>query len=375
VSVGTADSAVGAARGTGLHAEVAVHLGDFDLDVSLFGSPGETVAVLGPNGAGKTTLLRCLAGLQPIDRGRIVVDGTVLDAAEGSGAATFVPPQQRGVGVVFQQHLLFPAMSVTDNVAFGLRARGVAKATARARASELLAVVGLEGRGGDRPAVLSGGQSQRVALARALAIDPSLLLLDEPLAALDASTRSEIRRELRRHLDALDHGVRLVVTHDPVDAFALAERVVVIEDGRVTHDGPLSEIAARPRTRYVADLIGVNLYPGTVGSPGVVTIGAAAGADRFDLVVAGDAAGAVFVVVHPRAVSLHRHRGEGSPRNVWSAPITDVDLERDRARVRLAGPLPITAEITTAAAAELALRPGEEVWVSVKATEVEVYER
>jgi molybdate transport system ATP-binding protein len=352
----------------GLDVDLAVRVGIFDLDVSFRADPGATVAILGPNGAGKTTLLRCLAGLQRIDRGSVAVDGMVWDAP---GDGVFVAPAERGVGVVFQEHLLFPSMSVVDNVAFGLRARGMPRPAARERAVALLDAVGLVDRARDRPAALSGGQRQRVALARALAVEPSLLLLDEPLAALDVTTRVEVRRELRRHLDALDDGVRLLVTHDPVDAFALAERVVVVEAGRVTHDGPLAEIAARPRTSYVADLIGVNLYSGLAGSAGRLAVEP----DGVELVSAAKGAGPVFALVHPRAVSLHRERPTGSPRNVWVAVVADVDLERDRARVRLDGRLPITAEITAASAVDLSLRPGDEVWVSIKATEVEVYPR
>jgi molybdate transport system ATP-binding protein len=352
----------------GLDVDLAVRVGDFDLDVSFRADPGATVAILGPNGAGKTTLLRCLAGLQRIDRGRVAVDGTVWDAP---GDGVFVAPAERGAGVVFQEHLLFPSMSVVDNVAFGLRARGTRRPAARERAVALLDAVGLSDRARDRPAALSGGQRQRVALARALAVEPSVLLLDEPLAALDVTTRAEVRRELRRHLDALVGGVRLLVTHDPVDGFALAERVVVVEGGRVTHDGPLAEIAARPRTSYVADLIGVNLYSALAGSAGRLAVEPGG----VELVSATDVAGPAFAVVHPRAVSLHRERPTGSPRNVWAAVVADVDLERDRARVRLGGRLPITAEITAASAVDLSLRPGDEVWVSIKATEVEVYPR
>jgi molybdate transport system ATP-binding protein len=363
----------------GLAVDLALRVGDFDLDVSFRAEPGATVAILGPNGAGKTTLLRCLAGLQRIDRGRIEVDGAVWDSPDDG---VFVDAAARGAGVVFQEHLLFPSMSVVDNVGFGLRARGMSRAVARARATALLDAVGLVERTRDRPDALSGGQRQRVALARALAVEPSLLLLDEPLAALDVTTRAEIRRELRRHLGALASGVRLLVTHDPVDAFALAERVVVLEDGRVTHDGPLAEIAARPRTGYVADLIGVNLYSAVAGSgtPGPGGTGSTRGRvavepDGVELVSGSDVGGPVFAVVHPRAVSLHRQRPSGSPRNVWAAVVADVDLERDRARVRLDGRVPITAEITAASAVDLSLRPGDDVWVSIKATEVEVYPR
>ncbi len=349
-----------------LSAAIDVTVGEFRLEVEIEAAAGETVAVLGPNGAGKSTILRCLAGLHGIDAGRIVLDDVVLD---DPATGTFVSPQRRNVGVVFQDHLLFPSMSVRENVAFGLRSRGVARAEARARAGALLERVGLGDRASARPADLSGGQSQRVALARALATDPGLLLLDEPLAALDVTTRTAIRRELRRQFDPLVGCVRILVSHDPVDAFALAERVVIVEDGRVSQTGPLAEVAARPRTRYVADLVGVNLWSGEGDGTSVRLDGGA------ELVVADPASGPVFVVVHPRAVSLLHSEPSGSPRNTWRGRVTDVDLERDRARVGITGPIQITAEITSAAAVELDLRPGDDIWVSVKATETETYPR
>ena len=232
------------------------HVGTFRLDVELTTKSGETVAVLGPNGSGKTTLFRCLAGLLPIDGGRIELDGEPLDDPAHD---VFVRPERRPVAVVFQDYLLFPNLTALENVAFGLRARGVAKAEARARATAWLERVGLADHAHHRPRALSGGQAQRVALARALATEPRLLLLDEPLAALDAGTRGDVRRDLRRHLATFD-GVRLLVTHDPVDAYALADRVVILEAGqrrpdrhaRRRHRPTPLPLRRRPRRRQPA---------------------------------------------------------------------------------------------------------------------------
>ena len=350
----------------GLVAEVDATVGALELRVSLDVAPGETVAVLGPNGAGKTTLLRVLAGLHPLRSGEVRLDGAVLDGG----------PEERPVGVVFQDLLLFPHLSCVENVAFGLRARGASRESARAAASSWLERVGLGDRGGDRPGQLSGGEAQRVALARTLATSPRLLLLDEPLSALDATTRAMTRRDLRRLLSEHE-GVRLLVTHDPLEAMALADRLVVLEAGRVVQEGTPATISARPRTPYVADLVGVNLLRGVAGSDGaVVVVGAvtlhAAGSDGDREVVVGDA----FAVVHPRAVALHRRRPEGSARNVWSGSVGNVELDAGRARVAVVldgGAVALVAEVTPAAVAELRLAEGGPVWASVKATEVTVY--
>src|SRR6266550_539092 len=225
-------------------------------------------------------------------------------------------------------------------------------------------VLGAEGN--RKPASLSGGQAQRVALARVLALNPALLLLDEPMAALDASTRVEFRRDLRRHLESF-RGVRLLVTHDPVEAMAMADRLVVIEHGRVLQSGTPGDVTQHPRSRYVADLVGVNLFRGRA-SQNVITL-----ADGGSLTAAGAADGDVFAVVHPRTVALYRTRPDGTPRNVWEGRAVDLDLEGDRVRVRLSGLPPIVAEVTPAAVRELGLDRGDQVWVAVKATEVSVY--
>jgi molybdate transport system ATP-binding protein len=340
-----------------LHAEVAVRLGLLDLDAVLDVAPGEAVAVVGPNGAGKTTLLRAIAGLQPIDRGVVVVDGVDV---------TTTNVERRRIGVDFQDHVLFPHLSALDNVAFGPRSAGVRRREARDRARDWLARVGLDDHAGHRPDQLSGGQSQRVALARALSIDPRRLPHDVPLAALYATTRTETRRALRRDLAA--SGVaRVLVTHDPVDAAALADRIVVLESGRVVQQGAPADIAARPRSRYVADLVGVNLLRGTGRAGHLVLDGGTT------LVVPDADTGDVLAVVHPRSVALFRDRPEGTPRNVWQGTIASVDDEGDRVRVDVAGAIPIVAEVTPAAVRDLALAPGAGVWVSVKATEIAAY--
>jgi molybdate transport system ATP-binding protein len=348
-----------------LTAQVGVELDGFALDVALAVEPGRTTAIVGPNGAGKTTLLRALAGLRALTTGRIDLDGTVLD---DPAAGTYLPPERRPVAVVFQDNLLFPHLSALDNVAFGLRCRGGRRGAARGVAAGWLARVGLAGREEARPSELSGGQAQRVALARALALDPALLLLDEPLAALDATTRNEVRRDLRRHLGTFP-GVRLLVTHDPIDAALLADQVIVLDGGRVAQTGTPAEITARPRSRWVAELAGTNLFAGTAGPGGVIAVD---GGGR--LVVADvDHAGPVFAVVHPRAVSLHHDRPEGSARNAWPGRITAVEPLGDRLRVRIDAVPPVVAEVTTAGAHHLGLADGRPVWVSVKATEVDVY--
>jgi molybdate transport system ATP-binding protein len=201
----------------GLVADLTVRRDAFTLELALTAGPGEVVVLLGPNAAGKSTALRALAGLLPLDAGRIAVDDAVL-ADPDSGIQ--VPPHARPVGVVFQDYLLFPHLSVLDNVAFGPQAHGVRRADARRHARSWLERIGIAELAGSRPRSISGGQAQRVAVARALATEPALLLLDEPLAALDARTRLQVRAELRRHLTGFA-GATVLVTHDPVDAAVL----------------------------------------------------------------------------------------------------------------------------------------------------------
>jgi molybdate transport system ATP-binding protein len=330
------------------------------LDMSI--PAGKTAALLGPNGAGKSTAVAAIAGILPIDSGHITLDGGVLDAPD---ADVFVPSELRRIGVVFQDYLLFPHLSVLENVAFGLRSTGVSQDQAVSRSVEWLSRLGLDGVERRLPGDLSGGQAQRVALARALVTEPNLLLLDEPLSALDVTTRAELRHVLSDHLSAFD-GPRLLITHDPTEAFLLADEIHVIEDGVVTQSGNADDIRLRPRTRYAADLVGSNLVAG-VASAGIVDTGS------FTIQIADhDLTGAVLVTIQPASIAVYLRRPEGSQRNSW---LTNVDrLEELGPRVRLltGDPFPLTVEITRGARAEMGLEPGSEIWVAFKATEVSV---
>ncbi len=346
-----------------LDAKLRVERATFNLNLSLSVAHGETVALLGPNGAGKSTALRVLAGLLPPTEAQVRLAGRDLD---DSARRLHVPPEKRPVGMVFQDHRLFPHLSAVDNIAFGLRTRGAGRREARTTAEQWLTRVGLPDKGSSKPAQLSGGQAQRVALARALAPGPALLLLDEPLAALDAATRIEVRSELRRHL-ADFAGAAVLVTHDPLDAMVLATRVVVLENGTVVQAGSVAEIARQPRTDYVAQLVGLNLYQGQANGSSVRL------ESGTELSLAEEAAGPVFVAFSPAAVAVFRSRPDGSPRNVFPATVADLELHGGVVRLRLVGALPGFADITAGAVAELGLVPGQEIWMAVKANETQVY--
>jgi molybdate transport system ATP-binding protein len=350
-----------------LSADLGVRRGGFILELRLHIGAGEVVALLGPNGSGKSTALRALAGLLRITSGQITVAGRVVaDSTSGVHRA----PHERRIGVVFQDYLLFPHLSVLDNVAFGPLVNGADRPEARRRAAEWLARVGIADLETAKPRLVSGGQAQRVALARALATDPQLLLLDEPLAALDAKTHLLVRTELRRHLGDFA-GATLLVTHDPIDAAVLADRLVVIEHGRVVQQGRPQEVARRPRTDYVARLVGLNLLAGRgVGHRVVLPTGGS-------VELAESAFDEVHVAFRPAAVSLFVHRPDGSPRNLWAGRIAALEPHGEGVRAEIAGApdrqSSILAEITPSAVAELELVPGREVWAAVKASDIEVY--
>lgn len=334
--------------------------GDHRLAVECEVHPGETLAIVGPNGAGKTTLLHAIAGLLPIDQGSI---GTTVRAWDAPAQGVALATEERGVGLVFQEDRLFPHLNLKDNLAFGIR---VERTQARQVAQAWLAKMGLADRGKDRPLQLSGGERQRLALARALAAEPEVLLLDEALAAVDAGQRPHLRSWIKAQL-ADFAGPRVLVTHDAVDAFTLADRIAVLEQGRITQCGTAAEICARPATRFVADLIGVNLLQGEVHERSFRTESGA------ELVVSEAEAGPSLAVLHPRAIALFPEQPSGSPRNVWQSEVAAIEATGDRLRVRFAAPMPVVAELTPAAIEELGVQPGKALWLAVKATEIQVY--
>lgn len=351
--------------GHGLDARIALTRGRVTVDVDLRAEPGEIIGILGPNGGGKTSAVLALAGVLPLEAGHVRVGG---DDWEVPGR-TRLAPEARHVGLMLADPLLFPNLSALDNVAYGPRSRGRGRAAARERARTELASVGLTDHAAMSPRQLSSGQAARVALARALATDPLLLLLDEPLAALDPETRARTRSDLAARLTAYD-GVVVLVTHDPLDALTLADRLVFIEDGRVTQAGSPAEVLREPRTPYVGTVVGLNLYAAQGDSHGQVVMD-----DGEVLVTTDSSEGRVWATVSPSAVSLHRQAPEGSPRNNWRLRITDVTLAGQSARVGLSGEITLTAEVTLASVTALGLLVGAEVWASVKATEVRTYAR
>ncbi|MET9598381.1 ABC transporter permease [Streptomyces sp. NPDC006459] len=327
-------------------------------ELALDAAPGTTIAVVGENGAGKTTLLRALLGLTPRAHAQLRLGDTDVTA---------LPPHKRQVAWVPQDGALFPHLTAVANTAYGLRARGVPRAEARREARAWLDRLGVLHLADRRPAQLSGGQAQRVALARALAARPRLLLLDEPLAALDQTTRARVRHTLRTHLAGFG-GVCLIVTHDPVEAVSLADRVLVLADGRALQDAPPAEVTRHPRSPWVARMLGRNAWPGTASADGL----ALATGGRLVAAEALPEGTRALAIIAPEAVSVHRERPGGSPRNVWPGTVREITSVGSRLRVLIASDEApdLVAEITPEAAAELGVADGVAVWTSVKATEV-----
>ena len=344
------------------HLDASLAARGFEVSLSL--GPAETVAILGPNGAGKSTLLSVISGLLRPDRGRAQLGDRVLfDLA--AGRQLWSAPHTRGTALLAQEALLFPHLSALDNVAFGPRSAGASRTEARETAMHWLTEVDAGALASRRPGELSGGQAQRVAVARALAANPDLLLLDEPMAALDIHAAPLLRRLLKR---VLANRRAIIITHDILDALMLADRVVVLEEGRITEEGATRDVLAKPRSRFAAGLAGLNLIAGTVTPTGIATAeGKVISGHRDDTTVPGQDGVAVFP---PSAVSVFLTEEHGSPRNSFPVTITDLEPHGDQIRVRAGG---LSADITPAASADLGLTPGMSVHFVIKAAAIAIH--
>ncbi|MCL2466985.1 MAG: ABC transporter ATP-binding protein [Micrococcales bacterium] len=330
------------------------------VEAQLTVADGETVALIGPNGAGKSTILGVVAGLVAPTSGTVRLGGRDL---------TTVPPHRRQTALLAQDPLLFPHMTALENVAFGPTARGVSRAAARSAARRWLHETGVGDLAEHKPHQLSGGQAQRVAVARALAAEPQLLLLDEPMAALDVAVTPALRQTLRT---VLADQTAVIVTHDALDALLLADRVVVIDEGRVVETGPTADVLARPRSPFAARIAGLNFVTGQWDGDAVTTPSfVLAGKPPDPSLRVGAPAVAVF---SPGAVRVDQSPASAST-NTITATITDVEPLGDRVRLRtLAGTVPVVAEIRPTQAANLDLTLGSQVVCSVDETEVTIYD-
>jgi molybdate transport system ATP-binding protein len=355
----------------GLSVDLRVRRGGFVVEAAFDVSAGETVALLGPNGAGKSTVVEAVAGAIRPESGRIRAGVRVLQDDR-----TYVPPEDRAIGIAFQDGILFPHMDAADNVAFPLRSKGMSAKAARERAIRSLREVAPAVQPDSAIDALSGGERQRVSIARAIIGEPVALVMDEPLSAIDAAARPGLRSLIRRTVSGFA-GPCLLVTHDPVDAMTLSERMVILEHGKVTQTGTPAQVLSAPRTPYAAELVGVNLFRGRlerlpdgagrlVTDDGEVTVGWPAG--TVDAIAGSE----VLAILSPSVVSLHPSRPEGSARNVFEGVVGEVSSYGGRARVRLATSPPLVAEITAGSLERLGLRAGSVAWASFKAVEVRV---
>ena len=331
-------------------------------DVSLTIRRGEFVCFLGPSGCGKTTLLRAIAGLDPQDEGTIVQAGRDISA---------LPPSKRDFGIVFQSYALFPNMTVLANVGYGLVSQKLPKAAVENRVRDLLSLVGLSDQWWKYPAQLSGGQQQRVALARALAMNPGLLLLDEPLSALDALVRVHLRAEIKALQRRL--GITtIMVTHDQEEALSIADRIVVMNKGRIEQVGTPDRVYRHPATMFVAGFVGrMNALPGVVADAGTVAVGQAAIA--ADSAAAFPAGAKVQVCIRPEDVQPDLG---GLPGTRLAATVRGFEYLGSIARVELeAVGLPLTAELSDSAFRTLSLSPGDGLTVVVPPGRVLLFPR
>ncbi|HXZ04974.1 MAG TPA: ATP-binding cassette domain-containing protein [Ktedonobacteraceae bacterium] len=377
-----------------LKAVLDTHLNTFHLDINFSAGKGKTTVLLGESGAGKSTVLRLLAGLLNPEWGHISLDGKTYFDSEQHIA---IPPQERPIGYVFQDYVLFPHLTTFENVAFGLRAQHLPRKVVRQRVGEALEQVHLAGYDQRRPTQLSGGQQQRVAIARALALHPQLLLLDEPLAALDVQTQREVRQELRILLSGA--GITTVmVTHQYLEALLFGYHILVLEKGKVIQQGTQRDLLLYPRSSYVAELVGMNFFRGRVmcceagamctiqlqnnGLPGI-EVSAALEEQTLKLPEVGDEA---FVLVDPRSITLYQTLPDSSARNVFQGTIVQLlhlgtpfannsdHSGRVRVSMSIDDSVPLlTAEVTEASASRMELSEGKLIYATFKATEARAY--
>jgi molybdate transport system ATP-binding protein len=376
-----------------LDVSLDTHLNTFHLALDFCAEIGKTTVLLGESGAGKTTVLRFLAGLLHPQKGHILLNGCVYYDSERHIA---VAPQKRPFGYVFQDYVLFPHLSVFENVAFGLHAQHLPRQVIRRRVGTVLEQVHLVGLEQHRPAQLSGGQQQRVAIARTLALQPQLLLLDEPLAALDVQTRREVRQQLR--LIIAEAGITtIMVTHQYLEALLFGQQILVLDHGSMIQQGGLHDLRDAPRSAYVAELVGTNFFCGhLVGyethTTGIIQLPSESVDDgRIEIIatlrersMAGSVPGIgdeAYVIVHPQSITLHHTPPEGSARNVFCGKIIHllfpggkeghvrVSIQLDNA----CSATPLIAEITQTSATRMELQEGQRVYATFKATEASAY--
>jgi molybdate transport system ATP-binding protein len=384
-----------------LNVTLDTHLNTFHLSLHFSAAIGKTTVLLGESGAGKSTVLRLLAGLLHPQRGHISLNDVVYFDSERHIA---MPPQERPFGYVFQDYVLFPHLTVFENVAFGLRAQHLSRSIIRQCVGEALEQVHLVGLDTRHPAQLSGGQQQRVAIARALALQPQLLLLDEPLAALDVQTRREVRQELRRILSEV--GITtLLVTHQYLEALLFGHQILVLEHGHILQQGGQRDLLEHPRSSYVAELVGVNFFRGRLVRYETITmcvIQLQNGRQSVEVTATLKERGEVsrdgyvgqvptvgedaYVIVEPRSVTLYSTPPDSSARNVFYGNIVQMlrlgtfpgEATSNDGRVRVSIQLddnmpPLTAEITETSANRMQLNEGKMVYATFKATEAWAY--
>jgi molybdate transport system ATP-binding protein len=373
-----------------LDTSLDTHLNTFHLSLKFCANIGQTTVLLGESGAGKTTVLRLLAGLLHPQKGHITLDGRIYYDSERRIA---LPPQERPFGYVFQDYVLFPHLNVFENVAFGLRAQHLSRKLIRQRVGAVLEQVRLPGLDRRLPSQLSGGQQQRVAIARTLVLQPQLLLLDEPLSALDVQTRREVRQELRYILG--ETGITTVmVTHQYLDALLFGHQILVLDRGKVIQQGGQHDLRDAPRSTYVAELVGTNFFCGRIvgyetSTMCIIQLSAASLADRAIEIVATlrersatesvpDIGDETYVVIAPHSITLHRTSPEGSARNILCGEIIHILPEDGRMRISIQlnnapAMAPLIAEITHTSAARMELREGQMIYATFKATEASAY--